>query len=790
MSWELSEKNRAIRTTEISDFTNNRMAIPQELSAFFKGEGERLALMYEGREYPAYIEAEGGNQNLNWSKVLQRKLADAFPQYNTWFKEVTDPSKTPRLEFIKKDDHYDVRFIMGLDDTSSEKTKMVAVPDESKKSQESGLRGLFSKWITGYQNFYPRDFRFSFKDIINEDIPKVLEGFSDITGGRYRVQGFAGDLQWAEIPWVAVMDKRLSDSIENGLHLMYLLSMDSRKLYLAIVYAESGAGAKSISEKAKKMRETTDTGRFETNHQKVLLANATLVSGILCYREYTEDLPEDEILAEEFKGMLKIYDRLIAMIVTPQEEVIQEVPIIEEAKDTEEDTTKEHAIFEEMSEVNPSEKKLEPEIELFDEAEIVSNQEPAKEVEKHERKEASKNQDKEEKRCDDQSIAESSELEIDISKKTGSEIHGSQQRKYPLKNDTITTELKKVLAKMGNKGFYYSPELVKSYYLSLKSKPFVMIKGTVGSGKTSFPRLFAEAIGANTENGRYQRVLVKKGWDDEEALFGYLDSRGHFVPGPVMALLKSSHEHPEKPHFFLLDEMDQSPAEKYLRKLLEGINGNKEPLFSREDFGADVGSFREYGGLTFSDNIYIIGTINGGDGSYPVAPKFLDSGNTIEMPAVEIGVFPNFGSPNEVADWENNQFKMQKKSQGLPGIIENLMFTLRKLQEILVRFDQPMGYRGINEILAFGINSGVEGLFNELEVIDLAISQRTLPLLDQKKHINEELIKALSSFCIGNSVNEQTGEDIYRVLKDSLRDHSIPYPRSGTQLLKRLKQFK
>lgn len=44
-----------------------------------------------------------------------------------------------------------------------------------------------------------------------------------------------------------------------------------------------------------------------------------------------------------------------------------------------------------------------------------------------------------------------------------------------------------------------------------------------------------------------------------------------------MLMLKAAKEYPDKPHFLLLDEIDQSPAD-YLRLLLEGINGAKSPF--------------------------------------------------------------------------------------------------------------------------------------------------------------------------------------------------------------------
>lgn len=70
-----------IKTTELSDFVNTEMIIPKELISFFGSSGERLAIIYQNREYPSYLEAEGGNAKLKWSKVLIRKLGEAFPDY-------------------------------------------------------------------------------------------------------------------------------------------------------------------------------------------------------------------------------------------------------------------------------------------------------------------------------------------------------------------------------------------------------------------------------------------------------------------------------------------------------------------------------------------------------------------------------------------------------------------------------------------------------------------------------------------------------------------------------------
>jgi len=61
----------------------------------------------------------------------------------------------------------------------------------------------------------------------------------------------------------------------------------------------------------------------------------------------------------------------------------------------------------------------------------------------------------------------------------------------------VNDEIKYIHRYISNKGFDYSEELIKNFYLSLKAKPFVILSGISGTGKSKIVELFAEAIGAN-----------------------------------------------------------------------------------------------------------------------------------------------------------------------------------------------------------------------------------------------------------------------------------------------------
>ena len=124
---------------------------------------------------------------------------------------------------------------------------------------------------------------------------------------------------------------------------------------------------------------------------------------------------------------------------------------------------------------------------------------------------------------------------------------------------------------IASKGFSYSDNLIENFYLSLKSKPFTILAGTSGTGKTKLVKLFAEAIGANEANGRYKMVSVRPDWSDGSDLFGHTDLNGNFVEGPVCSAFDAAMNEPDKPVFLCLDEMNLARVEYYLSDFLSVI---------------------------------------------------------------------------------------------------------------------------------------------------------------------------------------------------------------------------
>ncbi|MGL4607904.1 MAG: MrcB family domain-containing protein [Eubacteriaceae bacterium] len=712
MMWIPNGENRILKVTELNDFTNNDISLPKEMSDFFMGTGEnqRLIFVYQGKEYPGYLETEGGMTHLKWSKVIVKKLREAFPSYEEWFESNQNPTEeeTPKIEFAKERDQYHIRFIFGEIQENQKRTKTLVV--DHKKSQ---LKTLLEEWIKGYSNYYPRDFRFSFKDIIKVEIPDALMNLLGEKEKDYRIIGFPGETQWAEIPWVGVMHKATTQSIYEGVSLVYLLGMDSKILYLGLIYGNPTMGIRSLSEEAKRLRESLDVGLFKTNHQEIYLGNQSFVSGTICYQAYTEELPDEEVLQGDFLKLLEIYESYV-------EETKPE-------KIGDNGLKNEKEILEIVEEQVVVEKVIEEK--------MIKEQE----IKKEEIKVESNGWQREEK-----SLGEASK------KTKAEEPTVTAEDAYPLpknlENRKITPVLEDILSKMSQKGYHYPMEIVKNYYLSLKTKPFVIITGGIGTGKTTFPEIFGEVIGAKSENGRFFKIRAKESWTDSSVLLGSLDLRGHFIPGIVPQLLKSAKENLEKPCFLLIDDMNNGEVEKYFYELLQGINGFQEPIIPRENFGSDISAFREYGDLEFTENIYVIGTINVTAKEKKLPLKVADSGNTLEMPTPQIGFFPDYVALAYNKEWDNDQFKIRKKTPELPKALEKIMKEMRKVQKILEEYSQPMSYRGINEILGFGINSASENLYDVPEIINLCIRQRVMPTLDREQIDYLDLVQELEGF--------------------------------------------
>ncbi|MBX4261300.1 hypothetical protein KTC96_06575 [Clostridium estertheticum] len=76
--------------------------------------------------------------------------------------------------------------------------------------------------------------------------------------------------------------------------------------------------------------------------------------------------------------------------------------------------------------------------------------------------------------------------------------------------NNINDEVTYIHKYITSKGFYYTKDLITNFYLSLKTKPFVILSGISGTGKSKIVELFAQAVGANLDNQRFNDISEGK----------------------------------------------------------------------------------------------------------------------------------------------------------------------------------------------------------------------------------------------------------------------------------------
>ena len=153
--------------------------------------------------------------------------------------------------------------------------------------------------------------------------------------------------------------------------------------------------------------------------------------------------------------------------------------------------------------------------------------------------------------------------------------------------DTIKNDLEDIIEQMKPK----FEEKYLSYLTAIRTKPFLLLAGISGTGKSrivrelafkSCPKYLQDKDG--TTPGNYCMIEVKPNWHDSTELLGYYSnlSKGYQFKKFVKFLVKAK-LNPEVPFFVCLDEMNLAPVEHYFAEILSVIETRKHPKKENSD---------------------------------------------------------------------------------------------------------------------------------------------------------------------------------------------------------------
>ena len=68
--------------------------------------------------------------------------------------------------------------------------------------------------------------------VLRRDLPSAVRPI--VLGDRYLIEGSAGQGRWAEVPWVAVFDRLITNTAQQGFYIVYLFRGDLTGVYLSL----------------------------------------------------------------------------------------------------------------------------------------------------------------------------------------------------------------------------------------------------------------------------------------------------------------------------------------------------------------------------------------------------------------------------------------------------------------------------------------------------------------------------------------------------------------------------
>lgn len=349
-----------------------------------------------------------------------------------------------------------------------------------------------------------------------------------------------------------------------------------------------------------------------------------------------------------------------------------------------------------------------------------------------------------------------------------------------------------------NKGFQYDYDEIANFYLCLRVKPFVILAGISGTGKTQLPRRFAEALGFSKK--QVFQIPVRPDWTDSSDLLGYTSLDGKFIPKELTHAIIRASKTPDKPYFFILDEMNLARVEHYFSDFLSVIetrekkNGQiqTDPILKEELFNEAINK-DEFPECGWPENLYLIGTVNMDETTHTFSRKVLDRANTIEMNKVDLK-WPTINEQNIPALSENkNDFfectylsSIDLEEDDKKEISEEMQI-LQEINNILEVADLHFAYRIRNEIAFYLLLNKKYELLNKNTAFDFQIVQKILPRIHGSSERVQTVLVEMLNLLEGKDFRS-SGFDI-SMIDGKIGYEDLKYKRASQKIIFMLKRF-
>lgn len=296
---------------------------------------------------------------------------------------------------------------------------------------------------------------------------------------------------------------------------------------------------------------------------------------------------------------------------------------------------------------------------------------------------------------------------------------------------------------------------LNSYLTAIRTKPFLLLAGISGTGKSRIVRKLAQATDnidtfTNPEDrwrlhspANFELIQVKPNWHNSMDVVGFKSNIGnngeHYEFTPFVEFIAKAWKYEDTPFFLCLDEMNLAPVEEYFAEFLSAIESRS---LNDNSYETDpiIKPFREFGekvaiemidhllgekmanldddsqlshvgwrflnkGLTLPRNLIVMGTVNMDETTFSFSRKVLDRAMSIEMNEVMYDDFLSGKTENDIPQLiEHNEDLVVRPINGITvkdGDSQNVIDFLKDINDLLDGTPFKLGYRAANEALLY-----------------------------------------------------------------------------------------
>ena len=282
--------------------------------------------------------------------------------------------------------------------------------------------------------------------------------------------------------------------------------------------------------------------------------------------------------------------------------------------------------------------------------------------------------------------------------------------------------------------------IYRPYITAIKSKPFLLLAGISGTGKSRIVRELARACWDEDSKEfkaqkprNFEMVQVKPNWHDSSELIGYVSrvsGEPVYVAGDFLKFVARAWEEPDVPYFLCLDEMNLAPVEQYFAEYLSVLESRKsdgkgkvvtDPILKKSDddwyyplvvqLTQDEGIKTQFltEGICIPQNLIVVGTVNMDETTFSFSRKVLDRAMTIEMNDVNLegGLDNKYEKIGKLGAEEliGNAVEGVDVYKKYKDVCDKAIDYLKKINEKLEGTPFKIAYRTRNEVLLYVVNN-------------------------------------------------------------------------------------